>query len=219
MADPRDPGRILDLTHPLAPGMPFYPGTEPPTFSRAFTVEAHGFAEQRLTLLTHTGTHLDAPAHMLAGGATLDRFPAGHFLGRAAVVEASGAAAGRIARDDLAAQLPDLDSLQYVLLHTGWASRWGRDDYDEGFPVLDEDAARWLAAGGLRGVGIDAVSVDAAGSDSFPVHRILLGGGLVIVENLTGLGPLAGLRLQFCCLPLRIAGADGSPARAIAWTD
>lgn len=220
---------VLDLTHAIAPGMPCYPGTEPPVFSQPFTVAEHGFAERRLTMLTHTGTHVDAPAHMLDGAATLDAFAVGRFMGRAAVVDVSGAPGGAITRQALQDQLHDIDSLDYVLLHTGWADRWGDASYYRGFPVLNPEAARWLAGSGLHGLGIDAVSVDAAPVDAtataaaetaeFPIHRILLQRGLVIVENLTGLRELVGRRLTFLCLPLKIAGADGAPARALAWLD
>lgn len=218
MTDQRPPGpAILDLTHPIAPGMPCYPGTEPPVFRRAFTLAEHGYAEQRLTLLTHTGTHLDAPAHMLPDGATLDHYPGAYFVGLAAVLDVSAAAGRELTTEFLQRQIQKYDDLDFVLLATGWSDRWGQASYFEGFPVLGTDAARWLVRRGLRGVGIDAVSVDAADSVDFPVHRILLGGGLVIVENLTGLRALCGRRCQFCCLPLKIAGADGAPVRAVAW--
>ncbi len=208
---------IVDLTHTIAPGMPHYPGTAPPEFSRPFTIAEHGFAEQRVSLLTHTGTHLDTPAHMLPDGATLDAYPADRLIGRAAVADAALSADGRIELPELQAQLPDLASLDFVLLCTDWSDRWSESSYYEGYPVLTPAAARWLADGGLRGIGIDAVSIDAAGAPRLPIHRILLRRGLVIVENLTGLRPLVGRRLVFCCLPLKIAAADGAPARAVAW--
>ena len=74
----------IDLSHTLAPGMPYFPGTEPPVFSRPFTVASHGFAEQKITMLTHSGTHMDAPAHLFAAGATLEQLGLPHFVGSAA---------------------------------------------------------------------------------------------------------------------------------------
>ncbi|HOX27178.1 MAG TPA: cyclase family protein [Candidatus Krumholzibacteria bacterium] len=208
--------RIVDLTHPLATGMPVYPGTESPEIAAAFTVAEHGFLEHRLTLVTHTGTHLDVPAHMLADGRTLDSYPAGHFVGEAFVIDVSGAPGGAIARDLLTPYRDVLARCDFALLHTGWSRRWGLAAYFEGFPVLDPDAARWLAGLDLRGVGVDAVSVDPAGAAAFPVHEVLLGRELVIVENLTNLGGLVGREFTLCCLPLKITGADGAPVRAVA---
>ena len=199
--------------------MPFYPGTEPPSIQQAFTVAEHGYLEQRLTLLSHTGTHLDAPAHMLPAGKSLDAYPVGHFLGQATVADISQAAGRMVSRQALEARIKEFADLDYVLLHTGWAEHWGADSYYSGFPALTAEAAAWLAGCGLRGIGVDAVSVDAAGSTAFPVHHTLLGGGLVIVENLCGLKQLIGLEFRFCCLPLKIADADGAPVRAIALLD
>jgi arylformamidase len=212
---PQSP-QVIDLTHPLAAGMPFYPGTEPPAFSEAYSVAEHGYAELRLTMLTHTGTHVDAPAHMLAAGQTLDDYPAGWFVGRATVIDVAQVQGGVIEQADLEPHRDALAGLDHVLLHTGWSARWGQASYYDGYPVLSEEAARWLVASGLRGVGVDAVSVDAAGSTSFAVHRVLLESGLVIVENLTGLELLRGRTFLFCCLPLKITGADGAPVRAVA---
>jgi arylformamidase len=208
--------RVIDLTHPLTTDMPCYPGTEPPTITEAFTVADHGYAELRLTMLTHTGTHIDAPAHMLPAGRTLDDYPAGWFVGRATVIDVARFAGGVIERADLEPHRDAIAGLDYVLLYTGWAARWGEASYYDGYPVLGEAAARWLAGRGLRGVGVDAVSVDAAGSTSFAVHRVLLASDLVIVENLTGLAALRGRSFLFSCLPLKITGADGAPVRAVA---
>ncbi|MHB8767122.1 MAG: cyclase family protein [Deferrisomatales bacterium] len=202
--------RVVDLSHPIAPGMPVYPGTEPPRCEAACTVAEHGFAEARWTFYTHTGTHLDAPAHLLAGGQSLDDFPAGHFLGRAVALDLGPAP------PDLDAWARRLQGCDFALLRTGWSRLWGSPGYFEGFPTPSIEAARRLAALGLRGVGIDALSVDPVGSADLPVHRVLLGAGLVIAENLRGLEALPEGPFGFSCLPLRLAGADGSPVRAVA---
>lgn len=216
----RPPPRVVDLTHPIAAGMPFYPGTESPSVASAFTVADHGFAELRLTLLTHTGTHLDTPAHMLAGGPDLDAYPADRFVGPAAVVDARGLDDGVIRRDLLVAHAPAIARAAFVLLHTGWSDRWGQETYFSGYPVLDREAAGWLADhAGLRGVGVDAVSFDASGSVDYPVHRVLLGRGLVLIENLTNLAALGGRQALLCCLPLKVAQGDGAPVRAVALLD
>lgn len=82
--------RVLDLTHTIAENMPVYPGTETPIFAGANTYEKDGFKETKLTMYTHTGTHMDPPAHLFAGRTTLDAFPASQFIGKALVIECSG---------------------------------------------------------------------------------------------------------------------------------
>jgi kynurenine formamidase len=208
---------VLDLTHTLAEGMPAYPGTEPPTLQPANTVAKDGFAEKLLTMYSHTGTHIDAPAHMLAEGATLDRMEVGRFVGPACVLDATGR--DLIERAFLETHRDLLEGCEFVLFHTGWSRLWGREAYFEGFPVLAPEAAQWLADRGLKGIGFDAISVDPVGSADFPNHMILFRKGILSIENLTGLEPLIGLRFLFSCLPLKIEAADGSPVRAVALLD
>lgn len=205
---------VVDLSHPFAVGMPVYPGCAGPEIGVAHTVERDGFAELRVAFHTHTGTHIDAPAHMLAGAATLEDLGAGWFVGRAAVLEVAGRSA--IDAAFLEGQGSALAGCDFVLFHTGWDRHWGTPAYFEGFPVLDPAAARWLAGRGLKGVGFDAISVDPVGSTTFDNHLLLFRAGLISIENLTGLAPLAGRSVLFSCLPLRLPGADGCPVRAVA---
>ena len=104
----------------------------------------------------------------------------------------------------------------FALLHTGWARYWGTNDYFGRYPVLSPEAAGWLAGFGLKGYGVDAISADEIDSAALPVHRALLGRGMLIIENLDRLDPLLEREFTFSCLPLKIADADGSPIRAVA---
>ena len=90
--------RVLDLTHTIAENMPVYPGTETPIFAGANTYEKDGFKETKLTMYTHTGTHMDPPAHLFAGRTTLDAFPASQFIGKALVIECSDLKEGEAIR-------------------------------------------------------------------------------------------------------------------------
>jgi len=209
---------ILDLTQTITPAMPVYPGTEPPAIRQATTVAADGFAEKWIGMFSHTGTHVDAPAHMLPGAATLDRLDIGHFFGPARVVDVSGSGAV-IPAGLLEARRAELEGCEFLLFHTGWSLKWGHEDYFSGFPVLSPDAARWLCGRGLKGVGFDAISADPVGAMGFENHLILLGAGLILIENLTGLAPLLGRPFRFACLPLKLEQADGSPVRAVAVLD
>lgn len=206
--------KIVDLTYTIEEGMPVYPGTEPPVIKEATTVAVEGFAEKLLTLFSHTGTHMDAPAHMLSGGTCLDQMEANTFIGKAILINVKDISGRSVEIEDLMPFKSHLDEGDYLILHTDWSRFWGTEDYYGPFPVLSQDAARWVSQRGLKGIGIDAISVDPVDSTSFPNHLILLGSGMVIVENLSNLDKLPQ-SFTFCCLPLKIGGADGAPVRAI----
>lgn len=211
--------KAIDLSHPISESMPFYPGTDPPAFSDACTVERDGFAEKRISLHTHTGTHLDAPAHIFPGAATLDEMPPGHFFGRAVVLDLTGVRGREIVPVDLEPYRKAVESSEFVLLHTGWNRLWGRKEYFGGFPVLSQEGARWISGFNLKGLGVDAISVDEVGTEYFPVHKILLSRNIIVIENLTNLAGLPEGFFIFCCFPLKIEKADGSPVRAVALVD
>ena len=204
--------KVYDLTHTIKNDMPVYPGTEQPKLTTACTIEAAGYRETLLHMFSHTGTHMDAPAHMLLDGAALDSYGADKFTGTAVVVDC---------RDQAAITLPllqgyDLNGVDFVLFCTGWDKKWGSPDYYAGFPCLTADAAAYLAALPLKGVGEDSISLDPCDSVDFPNHITLLGADFVNTENLTGLDALIGRRFTFVTLPLKFENSDGCSCRAIA---
>jgi kynurenine formamidase len=205
-----------DLSHTISPGMPYFPGTEPPVFSRPFTLASHGFAEQKITILTHSGTHMDAPAHILSAGATLEQLGLPHFVGSAVTLDLTRLPANEIGVDDLLPFQRLLAGKDFVLLRTGWCAHWGKAAYFLGYPVLSEAAALWLAAFNFKGIGADTISFDAHDSSALPVHRIFLARDIVLIENLVNLEKIPAAEFFFCCLPLKLAETDGAPVRAIA---
>ena len=196
--------------------MPYFPGTEPPVFSKPFTLASHGFAEQKISLLTHSGTHMDAPAHIFAAGPTLEQLGLPHFVGSAVVLDMTSSSAGVIAIDDLRPFQKLLANLDFVLLRTGWCAHWGKAAYFRDYPVLSEAAAQWLAGCNFKGIGIDAISFDSHASTALPIHRIFLAKNILLVENLVNLEKVPAGEFVFCCLPLKLAETDGAPVRAIA---
>jgi arylformamidase len=207
---------VIDLSHIICEAMPFFPGTEPPRISKAYTIAANGFAEKGLQLLSHTGTHVDAPCHLLAGAPTLDDLGPGHFYGPGWVLDVSHVHGRRIDIADLLKEEKRIAAVDFVLFHSAWARFWGEGEYFGAYPVLSPDAANWLSGFKLKGVGVDMVSLDEVDSTSLVVHRTLLAKNMVLVENLTRLETLIGKEFDFSCLPLKIADADGSPVRAVA---
>jgi arylformamidase len=206
----------IDLTQFIAPDMPVYPGTEGPKIVDATSIAHDGFAEKLLCMYSHTGTHIDAPGHMIPGASTLDQFKVDKFIGRAVVIDVPEVTAAGISLQLLQTQAGRLKGCDFVLFHTGWDTKWIQQSYFSGFPVLSEEAARWLCGLSLKGLGFDCISVDPVGSTDMAIHKILLGAGLVIVENLCNLAGLRGAAFTFSCLPLRIQDSDGSPVRAVA---
>lgn len=206
----------IDLTHPIHEDMPVYPGTEQPVTSIGCSIEKDGFLEKKITFYSHTGTHMDAPAHMIKGGKFLDQYDIGHFHGSAIVVHLGSKGDNAIDLGVLKPVENQLKNIDFLLIHTGWSRYWGTDNYFYNFPVLTPEAAEWVAGRGLKGIGFDAISADSADTRTYPIHKILLGSDMVIVENLVNLDQLHGGAFEFSCFPLYFQQADGSPIRAVA---
>ena len=208
--------KVIDLTHYIDSEMPVYPGTEPPTFSTPCTIETSGFTESRVALYSHTGTHIDAPAHIIPGAKTLDHLDIDHYFGRACMLDLTPVMKGTIDIADLKPHEDLMGKGDFVLLHTGWSEFWNKGRYFEGYPLLSPEAATWISGFRLKGLGVDMISIDREGTADFPIHRILLEQNILIIENLTNLQGLPGMGFSFSCLPLKFENADGSPVRAIA---
>jgi len=196
--------------------MPVYPDTEPPSIAVTCTIDQNGFVERKITLYSHTGTHIDAPAHIISGARTLDRIPVNHFVGKAFVLDVRSVEGLKINVFDLKPHEHLIERNEFLLLHTGRDDLWGEPGYFDGYPVLTDDAAEWLGRFELKGLGVDAISLDPPDSRVFPVHRCLLERGMVLIENLTNLQELPATGFMFACLPLNLEGGDGSPVRAVA---
>ncbi|HDP94018.1 MAG TPA: cyclase family protein [Candidatus Aminicenantes bacterium] len=207
---------IIDLTHPLEAGMPVYPGTPPVRIAPLATIEAEGFRETRLSFTSHTGTHVDASAHMLAGGQCLDDIAPERFMGPARCLSLCDKALSVDRLERFFAAKPRCD---FLLLYMGWDRLWGTDNYFHGYPIIEPAAAEWLSRSGLRGIGMDSPSPDPPESVDYPAHRILLENGILLIENLRGLERLPEKGFDLAIFPLLIAASDGAPARVIACLD
>ncbi len=208
--------KIIDLTHTVTPSMPLYPGTKPPKFPILCTVKKNGFTEKRISLASHTGTHIDAPAHIIPRGATLDQWPINRFAGHALVLNLTNLKTPHIEKEKLSHLEALIKDSEFVLLYTGWSRYWEQQKYFEDYPVLTLEAAHWLADFQLKGVGVDTISVDEPGSADLSVHNILLGRDIAIIENLVNLDQLPQTDFTFCCFPLKMEDAEASPIRAAA---
>ena len=207
---------LIDMTHTITPDIPVYPGTPAPCLSPACTFTKDGFRETLLTFSSHTGTHMDAPAHLLPEGRTLDDTPMSQFSGRATVLDVSGEGPV-ITEAFLQSNYEAIHTADYILFYTGWEDRWGREDFlADAFPVPDEAAAKYLVSRGLKGVGTDAVSIDRLGDKRLPIHHILMKDSVLILENLC-LKKVRGRKdFLFFALPMKFQDTDGAPVRAFA---
>ncbi|MBI9102487.1 MAG: cyclase family protein [Spirochaetales bacterium] len=208
--------KIIDLTHEICQGMPVFPGTEPPVLLDANTFENSGFREKKISMYSHTGTHIDAPAHMLKEGVSLDRLDISHFMGEAFIFDFSKNNSKQIEIEDLKPYEDKLKHTDFLIIKTGWDQYWGDDKYYEDFPALSLKAAEWLAEFNLKGLGVDSISIDPMSSTDFEVHKILLARNILSIENLTNLDSIKGERFTLSILPLKSRDADGSPVRAVA---
>lgn len=211
--------KVIDMTRTIHPGMPIFPGDPEPEFRAMADCERDGFRERVVTLASHTGTHMDAPAHVIPRGTMLDAFPPSRFCGTAVCVPCESAGEGGTITLEMIRSCRGADEAEFLLLRTGWEDRWGTESYFAHYPVLSDEAARWIASARKKGVGLDVMSPDPLDDASLALHHILLGGGTLIVENLCSLRELPEGIFRFCALPLKLQDADGAPARAVAFIE
>ena len=222
-ARPAHPSRrLIDLSHPIVEGMTTYPGLPAPTIRPHLRREdsegkyAPGvtFAIDVIELCGNTGTYIDSPFHRHADGDDLAGLPLERLVDVPAVrVDVTGSAEPGVTARQLAPY--DLRG-RAVIVHTGFARRWGTDEYFSGNPFLTADAVDHLVLEGAALVGIDSVNIDAMDDAARPAHSNLLGAGIPIVEHLTGLEQLPVDGFTFTALPAPVRGTGTFPIRAVA---
>lgn len=228
--------RMVDLTHPLHGGMPFFPAKVPLPFERTQTayLDRMGVNSGRFSMSEHMGTHLDAPTHFVDSEVSSERIPPGHLLAEAVVIDISVAVSSdedhRLSIEEVEAweaEYGEIPAGGYVLMHSGWAARWDDaaryNNADETgtlhYPACTPEAAGLLVERGVLGLGVDTLSVDNSlvGDAKGATHKVLLGAGRYVLENLTRLDelPARGILLSIGALP--IVEGTGAPARVIGF--
>jgi kynurenine formamidase len=212
---------LLDLSHTIEHGMTTYPGLPGPVIcdflsreaSRARYAPGVEFHIGKIEMVANTGTYLDSPFHRYADGKDLSRLPLESLADLEAVV-IRGAAGGRaVGRTALEGR--DLRG-KAVLVRTGWDVHWGTPAYLDGNPFLTAGAADYLVSQGAALVGIDSLNIDDIKDLARPVHSVLLGAEIPIVEHLCNLGPLPESGFRFSAVPAKVAGFGTWPVRAFA---
>lgn len=204
--------RIVDLTQTFDGDMPVYPGDPPARLTRIADIRKNGFTDHELTTGLHVGTHMDAPLHMVEGGSFLSDISMERCMGKGHLIDARGKDS---VTEELLNSVP-VQSGDILLLWTGHSAKFRKPDYYEKFPVISESFALRAVDMGVSVIGMDTPSPDVP---PFPIHKILLCNGVLIVENLTNLEALLGVRnFRIIALPCKLQ-ADAAPVRVVAVID
>jgi arylformamidase len=203
--------KLIDVSVPLDANLPTYPGNTP------FAVEAIQRIAQgnhanlsSLHLSAHSGTHVDAPRHFFDAGAGVDALPLEILCGRTRVIEVTSRKA--VEAEDLAAS--DLSEDVRLLIKTHNSRLWGTAEFQKEYVGVSESGAKYLVEHGIKVVGVDYLSVEPFKTPGAPTHHTLLGGGTIVIEGLNLRDVEPGV-YDMLCLPLRVVGADGAPARVV----
>ena len=212
---------FVDLSHVIEHGMTTHPGLPGPVIcdflsreaSRARYAPGVEFQIGKIEMVANTGTYLDAPFHRYADGMDIAGLPLESLAGLEGVVVRGGGAGRAIGPEAFAGREV---AGKAVLVRTGWDVHWGTPAYLSGHPFLTAAAAKRLVDQGTALVGIDSLNIDDIGDGARPVHSVLLGAGIPIVEHLCNLRALPDRGFRFSAVPARVAGFGSWPVRAFA---
>jgi len=213
--------RVIDLSHQVNEGTQVYPGDPAVRLESATTIAAGGVNVLNVHIGSHSGTHVDAPYHFIEDGERIDTMDVRLFFGPAVIMDVRGKdPRERITVEDLRPYEDRLSEGIVAVLRTGWDEHYGTARYYE-HPFLDRRAAQLIVDAGARTVAIDALNVDETvlegqQSEDYPAHRLILGVGGVIAENLTNLEAVDFPNPFLSLLPVKLGGSDGAPVRAVA---
>ncbi|MGH2706982.1 MAG: cyclase family protein [Actinomycetota bacterium] len=213
-ASERASAPIIDISLAVGPEMLVWPGDPGVRLEPVLRLDrGDGFNVSELSLGTHTGTHVDPPSHFLGGGTAVDQLPLEVLVGPALVADLT-----RVEDEIGLRELASLDledGIERLLFKTRNSQLWERSpiSFPQRYVGLSPEGARWVAERGIRLVGMDFLSIEPSGSEGYPTHLTLLEAGVIIVEGLD-LGSVEPGHYMLACLPLRLTGGDGAPARA-----
>ena len=213
---------LVDLTQPFGEGMLVLPGMPAVVLRRITTIAIDGLNDSKVEFASHTGTHLDAPNHVLEDTRSIDQVRLDELCGPGVGWHVDRAGGEVITVDDLRANAPALERGDRVFIHTCRGPHFTADhERYKMHPHLSDEAAKWLADQGAQMIAMDTLSPDLAiplrpKGFRWPVHQILTSGGVLIVENAGNLDKVAGKRFRVSVLPLPLEGCDASPVRIVA---
>ena len=224
---------IIDLTYTIHNDIQICPGDPAPSINRYLTHEKDYCHVDELKLGSHTGTHIDAPYHFVKDGKKINEIPVQRFIGNGILIDVSEKSERELIEGhDIEPYTSEIEKGEFVIFRTGWDKYFGTPKCLQ-HPILSPDCASFLLKLGVSLVGTDAINVDPTYSGeatdfdpkakdkeddegySYPVHDILLGNNILIVENLCNLDKIKQIKGVYSFLPLKLKDSDGSPIRAI----
>jgi len=206
--------KVIDISWPISDDMTNYRDQRVVEFKQERTLEKDGMRQSTFTLGSHTGTHVDAPAHFLARGETIEKVPLERLVGNCYVLDFTHLDE-KITRDDL--DIFDLDEEDIVLLKTKNSLLKTNEPFNPNFVYLEESGAQYLAESGIKSVGIDYLGIER-NQPNHPTHAILLQADIPIIEGLR-LAHVDEGQYSIICLPLAVQGLEAAPVRAILLDD
>ena len=214
--------KIVDLTFPIKEGMLTFPSRNHPSVSISLMgqIKKDGRQTHKIVIGTHTGTHIDAPAHFLENGLTIDKLNPGILIGPAHIINLNGLK-GVIGVSHLR-ELEKVHNPTRLIIRTGWSRKWGTQKYYTGYPYLSKQACRYIVEKKIKLLGFDIPSPDNP-KDNFlskndsPNHKYLFKKGVILLEYLTGLEKINVSDFSIAALPLLINKSDAAPARVVAF--
>lgn len=205
--------RIYDISVGISEQIPVWPGDPPVVLDQISSLEDGDQANvSRLQAVVHVGTHIDAPRHFIQGGGAIDEIPLKSLIGRAYVVDLRKAKTIDAETLEAARIPPRTRRLLFKTTNSDWWAK-GERKFQKDFVAVEPSGAEWLVKKGVRLVGVDYLSV-APFADGVRTHRILLEAGVVVLEGVN-LHKVSKGRYTIYCLPMKLLGSDGAPARAV----
>lgn len=222
---------LVDLTHAFTTDFPVFPGGPQAQRETLVSVEENGYYIQRWNFAEHTGTHMDFPGHFIADGLRTDTYPVEMLMGPAVVIDISARAEDdadtMVTVDDLKSwemENGEIPEGAFVMMYSGWEHLIGTqaflgDDSGLHFPGFSGEASQWLVdERSIHGIGVDTLSIDHGPSATFDTHYIILGAGLLGIENVANLSAIMDTSATVICGIPRYEEGSGGPARILALT-
>ena len=204
--------KIIDLSQAHSNGMTQFPGTPSAEIKQICNYNPDGFRLTDLHTVVHAGTHCDAPAHYIEGGKMIDEIPIDLFIGEAVMIDVDTRNGRELPENILDGK--NIKKGDIVIFRSNMSKYWNNDEYINDYPYPSVELAEKLVEKGVKAIGMDALSPDAVDSDQ--VHKIVLGAGIVIIENLNNLDQINSERFHFSAAPILISNSEGGLARAYA---
>ena len=214
--------KVVDLTLTISNKIPTFPGSPQPNFIPWENIKEDGYNLELLFLSSHTGTHMDAPHHLIEKGSKIHEIRLEKLVSEASLIKSKKNGGEIITKTDIQKfekKHGKIEGFSSVIFQTGWQRNLQKKYYFTKNPGLSVSAAKYLASKKISLVGIDSPSIDLGKDSKFSVHQIFAKKGILIVENLANLDKIKSSKFHLVVLPLKLKNATGSPVRAIAFVE